>query len=105
MIKHSDSFMDCGNIRLCGPHPIWNTGMVGEGIFPLPIKWRRIQHLQDVRKSSNELVRMLENIRLGYVIGGQWRLCPGKLLPVWKSHDSWEVARSLQLSRAIMDRN
>lgn len=81
------------------------TETVSDGIFTLHIKWSRIQHLQGMRKSSNELTRMLENIRLGYVIGDQWKLCPVKQLPVWKRHDIWDVRRSLELSRAITDRN
>ena len=81
------------------------TETVSDGIFTLHIKWRRIQHLQGMRKSSNELARMLENIRLGYVIGGQWKLCPVKQLAVWKSHDIWDGRTRLELSRAITDRN
>ena len=81
------------------------TETVSDGIFTLHSEWRRIQHLQGMRKSSNELARMLENIRLGYVIGGQWKLCPVKQLAVWKSHDIWDVRRRLELSRAITDRN
>lgn len=75
----------------CDSLPIWNTGIVGKGIFPLSFKWRRIQHFQDVGKSMRELARALEDIGMNHVIGCQLRLCPWQQ-PMWKS---WEAEKRL----------
>lgn len=61
--------MDCENRGVRDLFFIWNISIIGREDFLLFIKGRRI-YLRDVRRSISELVRVLEDIRLDYVIGG-----------------------------------